>query len=425
MRGENNMGKAKIYEVAEQKEVLLNGDEATAWAAMHVEPDVVAAYPITPQTIIVERFSEFVADGLVRTEFVSVESEHSAMSACVGAAAAGGRAFTATAANGLQLMNEILYIASSLRLPIVMAIANRAVSGPINIHCDHSDAMNVRDAGWIMLFCEDAQEVYDTVIQAFKIAENPRVLLPVMVNFDGFLISHTAQNVKIFKDPNVVRERFLGGPRKPIKIKLMGKEVELSLNPKNPIPVTFGPLDLYDYYFEHKRQQLEAMQNAYEIIKEVHEEYAQLSGRRYGNGLVVPYKLEDAEIAVVVMGSAAGTMRYVIDEYREKGIKIGLLRIRAFRPFPYNDIMENLKHVKLIGVFDRAQDQGVMGGPLFLETRAALYDLADRPQVVNYVFGLGGRDAPPELFKKAFDELVAISTGKIKPFIKKYIGVRE
>jgi len=412
-------------EVVGQEERLLNGDEAAAWAAYHVEPDVVAAYPITPQTIIVERFSEFVADGLVRTEFVSVESEHSAMSACVGAAAAGGRAFTATAANGLQLMNEILYIASTLRLPIVMAIANRAVSGPINIHCDHTDAMNVRDAGWVMLFCEDAQEVYDTIIQAFKIAENPNVLLPVMVSFDGFLISHTAQKVKVFKDPSVVREKFLGGPRKPAKIKLMGHEVELSLNPKNPIPVTFGPLDLYDYYFEHKRQQSLAMQNAYEVVKEVHEEYARLSGRRYGDGVTVPYRLEDAEIAVVAMGSAPGTMRYVIDEMRDEGIKIGLLRIRLFRPFPYRDIIEKLRNVKVVGVFDRAQDQGMMGGPLFLETRAALYELESRPKVVNYVFGLGGRDAPPEMFREAFDELVGINKGTIKPFIRKYIGVRE
>ncbi len=419
------MRKVLREEIVEQEERLLNGDEAVAWAAYHVEPDVVAAYPITPQTIIVERFSEFVADGLVRTEFVSVESEHSAMSACVGAAAAGGRAFTATAANGLQLMNEILYIASSLRLPIVMAIANRAVSGPINIHCDHTDAMNVRDAGWVMLFCEDAQEVYDTIIQAFKIAENPKVLLPVMVNFDGFLISHTAQKVKVFKDPSVVREKFLGGPRKPVKIKLMGKEVELSLNPKNPVPVTFGPLDLYDYYYEHKMQQLVAIQNAYDVVKEVHEEYAKLSGRRYGNGVIVPYKLDDAEIAVVAMGSAPGTMRYVIDEMREEGIKIGLLRVRLFRPFPYKDIIEALRNVKVVGVFDRAQNQGMMGGPLFLETRAALYELESRPEVVNYIFGLGGRDAPPEMFREAFDELVGIYRGTISPFIRKYIGVRE
>ena len=409
----------------EQIDMLLNGDEAAAWAAYHVEPDVVAAFPITPQTIVVERFSEFVADGLVRTEFVSVESEHSALSACVGAAAAGGRAFTATAANGLQLMNEILYITSSLRLPVVMAIANRAVSGPINIHCDHTDAMNVRDAGWIILFCEDAQEVYDTIIQAFKIAEDPRVLLPVMVNFDGFLISHTAQKVRVFKDPTIIREKFLGGPRKPVKIKLMGQEVELSLNPKNPIPVTFGPLDLFDYYYEHKRQQLEAMQNAYQVIKEVHEEYAKLSGRRYGDGLLVPYLIDDADIVVIVMGSAAGTMRYVINEMREEGIKIGLLRVRSFRPFPYKEIAEYLKNTKVVGVFDRAQDQGMMGGPLFLEIRAALYDLDNRPKVVNYVFGLGGRDAPPELFREAFDELVGLYKGEVKPFIRKYIGVRE
>lgn len=408
----------------EQIDILLNGDEAAAWAAKDVHVDVVAAYPITPQTIVVEKFSEFVADGIVQTEFVSVESEHSALSACVGAAAAGARAFTATAANGLQLMNEILYIASSLRQPIVMAIANRAPSGPINIHNDHTDAMNVRDAGWIMLFAENTQEVYDTIIQAYKIAEDPNVLLPVMVCYDGFLISHTAERIKVFKDPKDVAE-FLGGPRKIPKIELMGKEVELSLNPENPLPLTFGPLDLYDYYFEHKRQQSEAMQHAYAVIEKVNEEYAKFSGRKYGNGRVVPYRLDDAEIAIVLMGSTAGTARYVIDELRDEGIKIGELRVRSFRPFPYMDLERYLKNVKVVGVFDRAQDQGMQGGPLFLETRAALYDLASHPKVVNFVYGLGGRDMPPELLRTTMDELIAIKEGKKPVFNRKYIGVRE
>ncbi|MHA1616093.1 MAG: pyruvate ferredoxin oxidoreductase [Candidatus Njordarchaeales archaeon] len=410
---------------AEQIDMLLNGDEAAAWAARHCNVDVVAAYPITPQTIIVERFSEFVANGEVDCEFISVESEHSALSACVGAAAAGARAFTATAANGLNLMHEILYIASSLRLPIVMAVANRAVSGPINIHCDHTDAIGSAFlASWLMFFCENAQEVYDTIIQAYKIAENPRVLLPVMVSFDGFLISHTAERIKIFKDEKVVQE-FLGGPRKVAKINLMGKEVELSLNPKNPVPVTFGPLDLFDYYFEHKRQQFEAMENAYKVIEEVHEQYAEISGRRYGDGFVVPYRTEDAEIIAVVMGSTAGTMRYVVDEMREEGIKIGVLRVRTYRPFPYDRLAKYLSRAKVVGVFDRVQDAGLVGGPLFIETRASLYDLPERPIVVNYVYGLGGRDTTPEMIRSAFDELVDIAKGKIKPFRRKYLGVRE
>lgn len=412
--------------VAEQVDMLLNGDFAVAWAWKHVEPDIVAAFPITPQTLIVEKFSEFVANGEVRTEFVTVESEHSAISAVVGAAAAGARAATATAANGLQLMHEILYITSSLRLPVMMAIANRAVSGPINIHCDHTDAMGQRDAGWIMIFTEDAQEAYDTSIQAFKIGEDKRVLLPVMVNLDGFLISHTAMNVKVFKDPKVVRE-FVGEIREVPEIELMGQKVQLSLNPKNKIPVTMGPFAYYDYYFEVKRQQVEAMKNAFEVVREVNKEFYEISGRKYGDGVLVPWNVDDADIVVVVMGSAAGTMRWVARKYREeKGVKIGILRVRLFRPFPWEEIQKVLKGKEVVAVMDRAQDQGTMGGPLFLETLAALYYSKDKPHnVVNYVFGLGGRDLPPELVEKIYDELIAVRDGKVSPFIKKYVGLRE
>ncbi len=411
--------------LAEQVEMLLHGESAVAWAWKHVEPDVVAAFPITPQTLIVEKFSEFVANGEVRTQFVSVESEHSAISAMVGAAAAGARAATATAANGLQLMHEILYIVSSMRLPVMLGVANRAVSGPINIHCDHTDAMGQRDAGWIMIFTEDAQEAYDTTIQAFKIAENPEILLPIMVNLDGFLISHTAMNVKVFKDPKVVKD-FVGETRPVPKIKLMGEEVELSLNPRNPIPVTFGPFAYYDYYFEFKRQQIEAMKKVPDVVERVNDEYYEISGRKYGNGRVVPWNVDDADIVAVVMGSAAGTMRYVARKYRERGVKIGILRVRMFRPFPWRDLQELLRGKEVVAVFDRTQDQGVMGGPLFLETLAALHYLDDRPRnVVNYVFGLGGRDFPPELVEKVFDELIRIKDGKEKPFVKKYVGVRE
>ncbi len=412
--------------VAEQLNMLLNGDHAVAWAWKHVEPDVVAAFPITPQTLIVEKFSEFVANGDVRTEFVTVESEHSAITAVVGAAAAGARAATATAANGLQLMHEILSIASSLRVPVMMAIANRAVSGPINIHCDHTDAMAQRDMGWIMMFTEDAQEAYDTSIQAFRISENPNVLLPIMVCLDGFLVSHTAMNVKVFKDDKVVKE-FVGECRAVPKIEVMGKEVEFSLSPKNPVPLTFGPFAYYDYYFEFKRQQIEAMGKVPEIVEAVNKEYAEISGRSYGNGRVVPWNVDDADIVVVVMGSSAGTMRYVARKYREeKGVKIGILRVRLFRPFPWKDLQKVLSGKEVVAVFDRVQDQGALGGPLFMETLAALYYIKDRPRnVVNYVYGLGGRDLPPELIAKAFGELIRIKEGKEKPFIKKYLGVRE
>ena len=408
---------------AEQMDIVLNGDEAVAYAVKQSDVDVVAAYPITPQTIIVERLAEFLANGEADFEFISVESEHSAISAVLGAAAAGARAFTATASQGLLLMNEILWIVSSLRLPVVMAIANRAVSAPINIHCDHTDLMSARDTSWIILHAENVQEVYDTVIQAFKIAEDERVLLPVMVGFDGFLVSHTSERIKIFKDDEVVKE-FLGGPRKVPKIKLWGKETPYALWPKTPTPVTFGPLDLYDYYFEHKIPQAIAMENAYGVIKEVHDEYARISGRSYGNGLIHPYRVDDADVVAVVMGSTAGTMRYVVDEMREEGYKIGLVRIRSFRPFPYRDLAEVLKNAKVVGVFDRAQDIGAQGGPLFVETRSALYDYDVRPKVVNYVYGLGGRDTPPDLIRSAFDRLFNILEGKEKPFRRIYLGVR-
>ncbi|RLG84074.1 MAG: pyruvate ferredoxin oxidoreductase [Thermoprotei archaeon] len=414
----------QIPHVPPEKQILMsvNGDEAVAYAVKQSLVDVVAAYPITPQTIIVERFSEFVANGEVHTEFIAVESEHSAMSACVGAAAAGARAFTATAANGLALMWEILYIAASLRLPIVLAVVNRALSAPINIHCDHSDAMGMRDSGWVQLFVENSQEAYDTTIQAFKIAEDPRVLLPVAVNLDGFFLSHTLEDVRMLPD-EVVHE-FLGGYRKVYKtyVDYLGKEVELKLDPANPL--SFGPLDLYDYYFEHKMHQVEAMKHVPEVVKEVNEKWYELSGRRYGDGILVPYQTEDADVIVTVLGSTAGTVRYVVKKLREKGYKVGMVRIRLFRPFPFDEIREVLKGAKVIGVMDRAISFGSYG-PSFLEINTALYDLKEKPLLVNYIYGLGGRDAPPDLIEKMFMELLEIAkTGEVKEKIR-FLGVRE
>ncbi len=406
----------------EQKLIAVNGDQAVAYAAKQCLVDVVAAYPITPQTIIVEKFSEFVADGEVHTEFVPVESEHSAMSACVGAAAAGGRAFTATAANGLALMWEILYIAASLRLPIVLAVANRALSAPINIHCDHSDAMGMRDSGWIQIFVENSQEAYDSVIQAFKIGEDPRVLLPVAVNLDGFFLSHTLENIRMLPD-EVVHE-FLGGYRKVAKTYMdyLGKEVEVKLDPANPL--SFGPLDLYDYYFEHKMHQVEAMKRVPEVVREVHDEYAALSGRSYGDGILVPYGIEDADVIVTVLGSTAGTVRSIAKKLRKKGYKVGTIRIRLFRPFPFEELKEMLKGAKVVGVMDRAISFGSYG-PSFLEINTALYDLKEKPLLVNYVYGLGGRDAPPELIEKMFMELLEVAkTGVVKEKLR-FLGVRE
>lgn len=340
------MSKTMIkYPIHTQEILNVNGDEAVAYAVKQSLVDVVSAYPITPQTIIVEKFSEFVADGLVHTQFVPVESEHSAMSACVGAAAAGARAFTATSSQGLALMVEIVYIASGMRLPIVMAVVNRALSAPINIHNDHSDAYLMRDSGWIQLFVENVQESYDTTIQAFKIAEDERVLLPVAVNLDGFFLSHTLENIRILPDEAVAD--FLGGYRKVARVKVdyYDEEVPHMLNPARPL--TFGALDLYDYYFEHKVQQVEAMKNVPAVVREVNEKWQELTGRKYGDGVIETYGMEDAEIAVVAMGSSAGTIRSVIKKYRERGEKIGLVRIRLYRPFPYEDVGKYLAMSKL------------------------------------------------------------------------------
>ena len=408
--------------IEKQTLISVNGDEAVAYAVKQSLVDVVAAYPITPQTIIVEKFSEFVANGEVHTEFVPVESEHSAMSACVGAAAAGARAFTASAANGLALMWEILYIAASLRLPIVFAVVNRALSAPINIHCDHSDAYGMRDSGWIQLFVENSQEAYDTTIQAFKIGEDPKVQLPVAVNLDGFFLSHTLENIRMLPD-EVVHE-FLGGYRKPVKtfVDYLGKEVDVALDPANPL--SFGPLDLYDYYFEHKMHQIEAMKNVPEVVRRVNEEWYELTGRRYGDGILDTYAVEDADAVITVIGSTAGTVRHVAKKLRNKGYKVGMIRIRMFRPFPFNEIRELLKDVKVVGVMDRGISFGSYG-PSFMEINTALYDLSERPTLVNYIYGLGGRDAPPKDIEKAYMELLETAkTGIVKERLK-FLGVRE
>ena len=307
----------------------LSGNEASATAMKQINPDVVAAFPITPSTEIPQYFSTFVSNGQVDTEFVAVESEHSAMSACIGAEAAGARAMTATSANGLSLMWEMIYIASSLRLPIVMSLVNRAVSGPLNIHNDHSDAMGVRDSGWIQLFSENNQEAYDNLIMAHRIAENKDVLLPLMVCQDGFITSHSIENIELVEDDKV--KEFVGEY----------KPEHYLLNDKEPIAV--GPLDLQAYLFEHKRQQAEAMKNAKKVILDVAKDFEKLTGRKYG--LFEEYRLDDAEIAIVCMNSTAGTAKYTIDRLREKGIKAGLLKVRVFRPFPGEEIAEALKYI--------------------------------------------------------------------------------
>ena len=388
------------------KVVAKTANEAMAEAMRQINPDVVAAYPITPATEIVQIFSSFVHDGLVDTEFIAVESEHSAMSACIGAAAAGARVMTSTSSQGLALMDEVLYIAAALRLPIVICEINRALSAPINIHCDHSDTMNVRDSGWIQIYAEDSQEAYDSVIQAMKIAEE--AFLPAMVTADGFILSHAMQRIDMLEDEEV--QTFIGEHKSPYNL----------LDIDNPI--TIGPLDLQDYFFEHKRQEADAMMKALKVIKKVADEFTQKFGRKYG--LVEEYRLDDADYAIVVMGSTAGTAKDTVDMMREKGHKVGLLRIRVFRPFPAEEILNALKNVKVVGVMDRADGVNAFGGPVFMEVRAALYESEKKPDVYSFVYGLGGRDVKPVDIERVFQMIMEADKGK-KIDRLNYIGVRE
>ena len=387
----------------------LSGNEAAATAMKQINPDVVAAFPITPSTEIPQYFSTFVANGSVDTEFVAVESEHSAMSACIGAEAAGARAMTATSSNGLSLMWEMIYIASSLRLPIVLSLVNRAVSGPLNIHNDHSDAMGVRDAGWIMLFSENNQEAYDNTLMAHRIAENEKVLLPLMVCQDGFITSHSIENIELEEDEKV--KEFVG-----------------KYNPKHYLlnreePIAVGPLDVQSYLFEHKAQQAEAMKAAKDVILEVAKDFEKMTGRKYG--LFEEYKLDDAEMAIVCMNSTAGTTKFVVDQLRAKGIKAGLLKIRVFRPFPAEEIAKALSHLKAVAVLDKADSLNAAGGALFEDVTSAMYVNNVHVPTVNYVYGIGGRDTTADELESVYTDLSEIiETNKIdNPY--RYLGLRR
>ncbi|MFH1683305.1 MAG: transketolase C-terminal domain-containing protein [Candidatus Margulisiibacteriota bacterium] len=385
------------------------GNEAMAEAMRQINPDVVAAYPITPATEVVMIFSQFVADGLVDTEFVAVESEHSAMSACVGAASAGCRVMTGTSSQGLQLMSEILPIASALRQPIVLCEVNRALSGPINIHCDHSDTMAVRDFGWIQIFSENAQEAYDNILQLVKITEHEKVRLPGMATTDGFIISHCMEKIESLDDAEA--KKYLGD----------FKVTTSTLNLEKPI--TLGSLDLQDYYYEHKMPIVEAMKHAKDVILEVGKDFGEKYGREYG--LIEEYRLDDAEVAMVALGSTCGTARAVIDELREQGIKAGLLKVRLFRPFPAEEIAAALAKVKVAAIMDRSDMFSNQGGPLFSEIRSALYEAQKKPLLSNYVYGLGGREISLDDFRKIFAEQQEVAkSGKVKQLIQ-HFGVRE
>ena len=397
-------GNTKVREIER-----LSGNEATAIAMKQINPDVVAAFPITPSTEIPQYFSTFVSNGEVDTEFVAVESEHSAMSATIGAEAAGARAMTATSANGLSLMWEMIYIASSLRLPIVMALVNRAVSGPLNIHNDHSDAMGVRDAGWIMLFSENNQEAYDNMLMAHRIAEHKDVQLPVMVCQDGFITSHSIENIELENDEEV--KKFVG----------QYKPEHYLLNDKEPIAI--GPLDLQAYLFEHKAQQAEAMKNAKKVIKEVAKEFEKWTGRKYE--FFEKYKLDDAEIAIVCMNSTAGTTKAVVDELREKGVKAGLLKLRMFRPFPAEEIAEALQGLKAVAILDKADSLNSAGGALFEDVTSAMYVNKKQVPMVNYIYGIGGRDTTTMQIESVYNDLQEIvKTGETgNPY--RYLGLRK
>lgn len=386
----------------------LSGNEAAAIAMKQINPDVVAAFPITPSTEIPQYFSTFVSNGQVDTEFVAVESEHSAMSACIGAEAAGARAMTATSANGLSYMWEMIYIASSLRLPIVMSLVNRAVSGPLNIHNDHSDAMGVRDAGWIMLFSENNQEAYDNLLMANRIAEHKDVKLPLMVCQDGFITSHSIENIELLEDEKA--KAFVGSY----------KPDHYLLNDKEPISV--GPLDLQAYLFEHKAAQAAAMINAKKVISDVSKEFAELTGRKYS--FFEEYKLDDADIAIVCMNSTAGTAKAAIDELRKQGIKAGLLKIRVFRPFPAEEIANSLKNLKAVAVLDKSDSLNAAGGALFEDVTSGMFVNNIHVPTINYIYGIGGRDTKVSDIKKVYSDLQEIAnSGKIaNPY--RYLGLR-
>ena len=384
------------------------GAQCTAEAMRQVNPDVVAAYPITPQTDIMHSFSQFVADGAVDTDLVTVESEHSAMSACVGASAAGARAMTATSANGLALMWEIVYIAASTRLPIVMNVVNRALSAPINIHCDHSDSMGCRDTGWIQMYSENGEEAYENTIMGMRIAEHPDVLLPVMICQDGFITSHGVETAEMLDDETV--KNFVGEHQGHYPLLDVDK------------PVTYGPLDLFDYYFEHKRQQVLAMENAKKVIRQVFDEFGKITGKQYD--FFEGYMLDDAEKVIVCANSSAGTVRAVVDELRAQGQKVGLLKMRVFRPFMEGIVTDKLGRIKAVAVLDRSDSFGAFGGPIFSEVRSAFHEWKDKPNIIDYIYGLGGRELDIEQIKKVFNELEEVKNGNLGQRIR-YLGVRE
>lgn len=385
----------------------MSGNEAVAMAMKQINPDVMGAFPITPSTEIPQYFSEYIANGLVDTEFIAVESEHSAMSTCMGASAAGARAVTATSSAGLALMWELLYVAASSRLPITMAVVNRALSGPININNDHSDSMGARDSGWLQMYAETNQEVYDNFIQGILISEACR--LPIMICQDGFITSHGVSNIELIEDEKV--KEFVGEYR----------PENYLLKHENPLAV--GPYGISPYYMEVKRQQAQAMKDAMPVIRDVAEKFEEMTGRRYG--FFEEYMMDDAEVAVVVIGSSAGTGKEAVDRLRAEGKKVGLIKLRVFRPFPRIPLAEAMCKVKAVAIMDKAESFSNSGGPLFNEARNSLYDLENKPYAINYIYGLGGRDITVEDFYDIYQDLFVIFDNNDPGDVYRYIGVRD
>lgn len=387
----------------------MSGNEAIAHAIKQINPDVMPAFPITPSTEIPQFVASMIANGEVDTEFIPVESEHSAMSATMGASAAGARAITATSSCGLALMWEILYVAASSRLPIVMALVNRGLTGPLNINAEHSDSMGARDSGWIQIYSENNQEAYDNFLQAHRIAEHKDVHLPVMVCQDGFITSHAVENITLWEDEPI--KKFVG-----------------EYNPEHYLlnenePMAVGPYAVSNYCMEAKKAQAEAMRNAKQVILDVAKEFEAITGQKYG--FFEGYQLEDAEYAVVAIGSVCGTTKDAIDALRAKGIKAGLLKIRVFRPFPGEEIAKALKHCKAIAIMDRSESYSSQGGPLGAEVTAALYREKATAETVNIMYGLSGRDVRVEDMEGVYEMLQKLAAGEVSFDQYPYLGLRD
>lgn len=388
----------------------LSGNEAVAVALRQINPDVFPAFPITPSTEIPQYFASFAANGQVDTEFIPVESEHSSMSAAIGASAAGARSLTATSSCGLAYMWEELYIAASNRLPLALALVNRALSGPININCDHSDSMGARDSGWIQMYAENNQEAYDNMVQAYRISEHKDVRLPIMICQDGFITSHGVENILLVEDEKV---RELVGEYHPEHFLLNSGE-----------PMAVGPYAVSNYYMETKRAQREAMINAKTVILELAAKFEEMTGRHYG--FFEEYAMEDAEYVIVLIGSAAGTCKAAVDGIRQStGKKVGLCKIRVFRPFPEEELARALKDRRAIAILDRSEMFSATGGPLGAEVRAALQRAGSRAEVVNYFYGLGGRDITVQDFERVYERLEEIAVTREIPDMYEYIGLRS